>query len=119
MADFTKPFDDLTSEAKEYVNLQIDDLKLRTVKGLSVTLGRLLWMILLLFVISVVLLAAAFGLVVLLGDAIGSLAGAAFLVAGGFLVLAAVVWFLKDRIFTSSLVRMFAKFFFEDNSQDS
>ncbi len=119
MSDFTKPIGDLSAEAKEYLDLRIDELKLRTVKGLSVTLGRLFWILVLLFVVSAALLACAFGAVVLLGNAIGSLAGAAFIVAGFFAVIGAVVWFLKDKMFTGSLVRLFARLFFEDDHQEN
>ena len=39
---FTKPAEDLVSGTADYVNLKIDELKLRTVKGLSVALNKLL-----------------------------------------------------------------------------
>ncbi|MBQ2566509.1 MAG: hypothetical protein II552_05075 [Bacteroidales bacterium] len=118
MMDYSKSFENLSSDAREYIDLKVDDLKLRTVKGLSVTIGRLLWIILLLSVVSVVLMTLAFGLVALLGDVLDSFAAAAFIVAGIFVVLGVVVWFLKGKLFTDSLVRLFAKLFFDDNSSN-
>lgn len=118
MVDYSKSFEDLSTDAREYIDLKVDEIKLRTVKGLSVTIGRLLWIILLLSVVSVVLMALAFGLVALLGDVMGSFAAAAFVVAGIFAVLGVVVWFLRGKIFTGSLVRLFVKLFFDDNSSN-
>ena len=82
MMDYSKSFENLSSDAREYIDLKVDDLKLRTVKGLSVTIGKLLWIILLLSVVSVVLMTLAFGLVALLGDVLDSFTAAAFIVAG-------------------------------------
>ena len=69
--------EDLGKNAREYVDLRVDDLKLRTVKGLSLSLNHLLSMILVLFSGSIVLLAVAFGVILLLGQMIGSYAGGA------------------------------------------
>ena len=50
MGEFTRPFEDLGKEASEYIDLRLDDIKLRTAKGLSMTLSKLLYMLLVLFV---------------------------------------------------------------------
>ena len=42
MVSFTRPVQDLGKEASDYIDLRIDDLKLRTAKGLSMTLSKLL-----------------------------------------------------------------------------
>ena len=46
MSEFTKPIEDLGKNTADYVEARIDDLKLRTAKGLSLTLGKLLYMLL-------------------------------------------------------------------------
>ena len=119
MSEFTKPVEDLAREVREYVDLKADDLKLRAVKGLSVSLGRLLAMILVLFAASVVMLALAFGLILWLGDAIGSYAGGAFIVAGVFVVVAAVLFALRKKLFVGGFVGLFAKMFFEEDGEDA
>ena len=50
MSEFTKPIEDLGRNTADYVETRIDDLKLRTAKGLSLTLGKLLYMLLVLFI---------------------------------------------------------------------
>lgn len=52
MSEFTKPVEDLGRNTADYVEARIDDLKLRTAKGLSLTLGKLLYMLLVLFIVS-------------------------------------------------------------------
>lgn len=118
MGDFSKPAEDLAREAREYVDLKLDDLKLRAVKGLSVSLGRVLAMIGVLFAASVVMLALAFGLILWLGDAIGSYAGGAFIVAGIFAVVAAVLFALRKKLFVGGFVSLFAKLFFEEEEAE-
>ena len=61
MSEFTKPIEDLGKNTADYVEARIDDLKLRTAKGLSLTLGKLLYMLLVLFIVSVILTALAIG----------------------------------------------------------
>ena len=39
MSDFTRPVEDLGQKTTEYIDLRIDELKLKTAKGLSLTLS--------------------------------------------------------------------------------
>ena len=77
MSEFTKPIEDLGKNTADYVEARIDDLKLRTAKGLSLTLGKLLYMLLVLFIVSVILTALAIGGVMWIGELIGSYAAGA------------------------------------------
>ena len=70
--EFIRPAEDLGKSIVEYTDLKIDDLKLRTAKGLSVTLNKVILTILFLSIGSIVMMAAAFGGVLLIGDLIGS-----------------------------------------------
>lgn len=114
MAEFYENVGGLAGSTKEYLDLKLTDLKLRSAKGLSITLNRLLSLILVLFAVSIVLLAFSIGLIFLIGDAIGSMAGGAFIVAGIFAVVAVVLFLLKDKLFAGSMVRMFMGIFFDD-----
>lgn len=115
MSEFTKPIEDLGKNASEYVDARIDDLKLRTVKGLSMTLGRLLYMLLVLFIVSVILTALAIGGVMWIGELIGSYAAGAMIVAGVFAVLLAVVILLRKRLFRDTFVPMLIRIFFDED----
>ena len=117
MSEFTKPVDDLSRSTKEYVDLRLDDLKLRAVKGLSLSLNHLLTMILILFTAAIVMLALAFGLVLLLGSAIGSYAGGAFIVAGFFLLVGVILFLLRKKLFLNSFIKMFVGIFFDEEKE--
>lgn len=115
MSDFTRPVEDLGKEAAEYIDLKVDDLKLRTAKGLSMTLSKLLYLLSVLFVVTIALTAIAFGGVMWLGELIGSYAGGALIVAGFFLIVLAVLILLRKRLFRDTFVPLFAKLFFDED----
>ena len=117
MAEFTKPIENLVSDASDYVDLKIDEVKLKGIKGLSLGLGHLLAMILVLFSFSVVLLALAFGWIMLMGQWIGSYAGGAFIMAGVFLIITLVLLSLRAKLFTGSFVRLFSELFFGEGEE--
>ena len=106
MSEFTKPIEDLGKNTADYVEARIDDLKLRTAKGLSLTLGKLLYMLLVLFIVSVILTALAIGGVMWIGELIGSYAAGAGIVAAVFIVILAVVILLRERLFRNTFVPM-------------
>ncbi len=114
---FTKPAEEFVGEVTQYVDLKVDDLKLRTAKGLSITLQKLLVAIMFLTLGGIVLMALAFGGVLLLGDIIGSYAAGAFIVAGVFAIAVLVVFLLRKKLFINSFVQVFVKLFFEDKSE--
>ncbi|MGM9764677.1 MAG: hypothetical protein ACI3ZQ_11720 [Candidatus Cryptobacteroides sp.] len=112
--DFTKPAQDLGKTAAEYVDLKIDELKLRTAKGLSVASQKLIVAILLITLAGIVLTAAAFGGVLLIGKLINDYAAGAFIVAGFFLIVLIVLFLLRNKLFMGGLVNMFVRLFFEE-----
>lgn len=118
MDRYSKPAEEFLGSLKEYADVRIDDLKLRTVKGLSLTMNHLVAMILILFAVSVVLLSVGAGLIILIGKAIGSYAGGAFIVAGVFAVIAATIFMLRKKLFVNGFVRMFMDVFFDDGQED-
>lgn len=114
MSEFTKPIEDLGKNTADYVEARIDDLKLRTAKGLSLTLGKLLYMLLVLFIVSVILTALAIGGVMWIGE-LGSYAAGAGIVAAVFALILAVVILLRKRLFRNTFVPMFIKLFFDED----
>ena len=67
-------------EIRKYLDLRVNDLKLRAVDGLSVGMARLFSLMVILMLAAIVLAAFAFGTLFLLGDIIGSMAAAAFII---------------------------------------
>ena len=118
MSNFSKPAEDLSREAKEYIDLQIENVKLRTAKGLSVTASKLVGFILIIGVASSLMLALSFGLILLIGELIGSYAWSAIGVA---VLLGIGLWILirkRDSLFKDTFVPLFIKLFFNDDDED-
>ena len=118
MSSFSKPAEDLSREAKEYIDLQLDNLKLRTAKGLSVTASKLVGYILIIGVASSLILALSFGLILLIGELIGSYAWSSIGVAA---LLGISLWILirkRDSLFKDTFVPRFINLFFNDDDKD-
>ena len=114
MSDFTRPVEDLGEKASEYLDLRIDELKLKTAKGLSLTLSKLLYMLLVLFVVSIIMISIAIGGVMWIGELVGSYAGGAAIVAGFFLLVLGVLILLRKKMFRDTFVPLFINLFFEE-----
>ena len=114
MSESTKTLENLGKSTVDYAEARIDDLKLRTAKGLSLTLGKLLYMLLVLFIVSVILTAVAIGGVMWIGELIGSYAAGAGIVAAAFAVILGIVILLRERLFRNTFVPMFIKLFFDE-----
>ena len=113
--EFRKPAEDLAGSTADYINLKIDEVKLRTAKGLSLTLNRLFLALLFFHRGSIVLTALGFGAILLIGDLVGSYSAGAFIVAGAFLLVIALLWAFRGRLFLNGLIRLFIGIFFSDN----
>lgn len=97
----------LSSILREYLGTRTDDFKKKIVIGLSVGFSRTL-AILVMGMLAVVLLSIlAFAFTLLIGEAIGSFGGAAFIVAGLYFLAFMVLYLLRKRLF----LKMFAKMF--------
>ena len=119
MGNFTRPVEALGKEASEYIDLRIDDLKLTTAKGLSMTLSKLLYMLLVLFVVSIIFISIAIGGVMWIGEMIGSYAGGAAIVAAFFLLLLGVLVLLRKRLFRDTFVPLLINLFFDEDKSTS
>ena len=118
MSNFSRPAEELSREAKEYIDLRLDDVKLRTAKGLSVTASKLVGLFLILGVGISLMLVLSFGLILLLGELVGSYAWSAI----GVAVLQGIgLWILirtRNSLFKDTFVPLFVKLFFSDDDDD-
>ena len=111
--EFSAPAEELAEKGKEYLDARVDDVKLRLVKGLSISVGKLLGLMLFLLVVSAFLLVLSFGMILLLAEWCNlSYGWTAMIVAGVLLIASFVVFLLRDRLFRSGLVRLFVRLFF-------
>ena len=102
----------LESDIRKYMDLRLEDLKLKAVDGLSVGVSRVLSMMVIIMLGAIVLAAFAFGTVLLLGDLIGSWAAAAFIIGVVFLVALAVMLFFWRSLFLDIFVKLFIGIFY-------
>ena len=101
-------------EIRKYLDLRVNDLKLRAVDGLSVGMARLFSLMVILMLAAIVLAAFAFGTLFLLGDLIGSWAAAAFIIGGVFLIALLAVLMVWKKLFVDIFVKLFIGIFYEN-----
>ena len=98
----------LSSTIGEYLSMRTDDFKKNIVTSLSVGFSRVLAVLLITLVLLVVLGVFAFALIVLIGEAIGTLSGAAFIVAGVYLIAVIILILLRKRLFLNMFTNLFS-----------
>ena len=104
--------DSMENLARRYMDMRLDELKLKTVDGLSVGVSRVLSLMVILMLGAIVLASFAFGTVLLLGDLIGSWAAAAFIIGGVFLIVLVAILFVWKKLFTDIFVKLFIDIFY-------
>ena len=117
MEDKVNIFRGLSSVIGEYLRMRRDDLRKGIIAGLAVGFSRVLAILIISLLIVIVLAVFAFALIILLGETIGSLSGAAFIVGGIYLATAVVLLFLRKRLFVNMLTNLFAEIM-QTNTQD-
>lgn len=118
MNPFSKPAEELTREAKEYLDLRLDDVKLRTAKGLSISLSKLVGMFVIVGVALSLVLVLSFGIILLVGELVGSYAWAAIGVA---VLLGVALWILirkREILFKDTFVPVFINLLFSEDDED-
>ena len=118
MNDNRNPLNGLSSAIGEYLSLKTDDFKKNIVEGLSIGFSRVLSILVLMMLLLLVLGIFAFAFVVLIGEAIGSLSGAAFIVGGVYLIVFAVLFFLRKRLFLKMFTGLFTGILDSGTSSD-
>ena len=105
----------MVSDIRNYLDLRLNELKLKTIDGLSIGVSRVLSMMLVVMLGAIALAAFAFGAVLLLGALIGSWAGAAFIVGGIFLIVLSLLLIYWKRLFVNIFVKLFIGIFYEND----
>ena len=118
MNDNRNPLNGLSSAIGEYLSLKTDDFKKNIISGLSIGFSRVLSILVLMMLLLLVLGIFAFAFVVLIGEAIGSLSGAAFIVGGVYLIVFAVLFFLRKRLFLKMFTGLFTGILDSGTSSD-
>ncbi len=102
----------LFTEVRKYIDLKIKYYKLLAVERLSVGVGKILALVVFIMLLGLALMLFTGALVVLVAQWLDSYLYA-FLIVGGFFVLVALLFFfLRETVFTNSMVKTFGKMFF-------
>ena len=112
------PLSGLSSILGEYLSMRRDDLRKSIIMGMSAGFSRVLAILIISLLMVIVLAVLAFAFIILIGDAIGSLSGAAFIVGGVYLAVAAVLFFLRKRLFVNMFTRLFSGIIQTNNPND-
>ena len=99
----------LSSVLEEYLGTRTDYLKKRVVAGLSFGFSRTLAVLIMALFAVVVLSVLAFAFIMLIGEAMGSFAAAAFIVAGVYLLAFIILFIFRKRLFLKMFARMFSE----------
>lgn len=97
----------LSSVVGEYLGLRTDDFRRKIVSALSVGFSRAVTMLVIVILLLIVLAVFAFAFIVLLGDAIGSWSGAAFIVGGVYLIALLILFLLRKKLFLKTFTNIF------------
>jgi len=103
-------------KTKTYINLRIDEVKLKVMKGISTTFSRLFSFLLLLAVFIILLGLISVALVQWLNGIFEAPLGT-LMVAGLFLVLFVVLLLCRKRLFRNTFIKPLAETFFDDGKQ--
>lgn len=107
MEDKVNPLSGLSSFIGEYLNARRDDFRKSVITGLSAGFSRVLAILIISLLMVIVLAVFAFAFIILLGEALGSLSGAALIIGGIYLAGAAVLFFLRKRLFVNMFTNLF------------
>lgn len=107
MQDFSSQLKSLSSVLETYLSLRTDDFKKNLVAGLATGFSRALSIMVIVTLMLVVLAVFAFAIIILIGDAIGSWSGAAFIVGGVYLAGILVLYLKRKTLFLSMFNNLF------------
>jgi len=107
----------LVNETRTYVDAQIDNVKLRSIKGLSEGTSSLASLLLIFNVIGAFVIVLSFALVLLIGELLHSYALGALLVACVLLLVVVVLLLCRKRLFKDKFVSMYADVFYQKENK--
>ncbi len=104
----------LRNDIKEYINLKVDEYKLRGVEGLATLTSKAIFLVLSTMICGVVLQLAGLALALLVSQLVGNMALGFAIVALLFAVVLAVMFAARKRLFVNRLVKMYIGLFFKE-----
>ena len=109
----------LSSAVGEYLTVRTDDFKKNIVTGLSVGFSRMLAVLVISFLLLIVRGIFAYAFILLLGEAVGSMTVAAFIVGGVYLMAVVILVLLRKKLFRRMFTNLFSGIIKEESPADS
>lgn len=109
----------MSSVIGDYLNQRTDDLKKNIISGLAAGFSRLLVIIVIALLLLIVLATVAYAVMILLAEALGSFWGAALIVAGGFLTVTSILFFMRKRLFINMFTNLLTEIMYTESTDDS
>ena len=107
----------LAGETRDYVNLAIDEVKLKTTRGLSTALGQILSWLIIIAVLSLVLGLLSLALLQWINGLVGSPWGT--LIVAAVFGLALLILFLnRQKLFRNMFVKLFIDVFYDTDDDE-
>ncbi len=107
----------LAKETQDYINLAIDEVKLKTTRGLSTALGQILSWLIIIAVLSLVLGLLSLALLQWINGLVGSPWGT--LIVAAVFGLALLILFLnRQKLFRDMFVKLFIDVFYDTDDDE-
>ena len=117
--DNNKGLDDIKQTVQDYVNLRVDEYKLKGVENFSILSAKTLVILVATMLGAVILQLLGFALAFLIGEIIGSTAAGFGITALLFAIALCIVYTKRNTLFLNRMVRLYAKMFFSNNNRQS
>lgn len=108
---------EIQETAKEYINLRLDEYKLKGVENFSLLSNRILVILVATMLGAVMLQLLGFAFAFLIGELIGSTALGFAIMSVIFGCILAIIYAKRETLFTNRMIRMYMKMFFGNNTQ--
>lgn len=100
-------------DLKKYINLRIDEIKLKSTKGLTMAMSRLVSLFLIIIVLAITLGLLALALVQFLNGLVGTPWGT-LIVWGAFMILLIILILNSKTLFNKTFLKIFLDVFYDD-----
>jgi ABC-type multidrug transport system fused ATPase/permease subunit len=111
-------FNEISGNVKDYVRLKIDFLKLTLTEKLSLIISALLISIILFLVFLFISMFVSLAFIFWFRDHAGPLYAGALIVAGFYLLVGVIVFFMRNKIFIDPLVSKISKILLEEEDEE-
>jgi fatty acid desaturase len=112
-------FNEISDNAREYIRLKIDFLKLTLTEKLSLIISALLISVIFFLVFLFISLFVSLAFIFWFRDHAGPLYAGALIVAGFYLLVGAVVFLMRNKLFINPLVSQISKILLEEEDEEN